>query len=164
MSRKARMATLGKCHKKAQKKSLLPSIDRELTLYELAIMTRAGQAKALGLTNKGHLGVGADAGIAIYNINPETTDIAKKYMSVRKAFRNAAYTIKDGKILVKDGEIVETTSGRTMWVNVQTNEPCRIDEEMKRKFREYWTVEYDNYPVFDHYLKVPEKLTVKAVV
>jgi formylmethanofuran dehydrogenase subunit A len=35
-------------------------------------MTRAGQAKALGLKNKGHLGVGADADIAIYNLNPET--------------------------------------------------------------------------------------------
>ena len=164
MSRKARMATLEKCHKKAQKKSLLPSIKRELSLYELAIVTRAGQAKALGLKNKGHLGVGADADVAIYNINPETTDIAKKYKSARKAFKNAAYTIKDGKILVKDGEIVDTASGRTMWLNVETCEPCRIDEAMKRKFREYWTVEYDNYPVFDHYLRVPEKLTVKASV
>jgi len=164
MSRKARMATLNKCHKKAQKKSLLPSIKRELTLYELAIMTRAGQAKALGLKNKGHLGVGADGDVAIYNINPETTDIAKKYKTARKAFANAAYTIKDGKIVVKDGEVVQNVSGRTMWLDVETAEPCRIDEEMKRKFREYWTVEYDNYPVFDHYLKVPQKLEIKASV
>ncbi len=164
MSKKARMATLNKCHKKAQRNSLLTSIDRELTLYELAIMTRAGQAKALGLPNKGHLGVGADADVAIFNINPETTDIANKYKAVRRAFKHAAYTIKDGKIVVKDGEIVETTSGRTMWLDVQTKEPCVIDEEMKRKFRQYWTIEYDNYPVFDHYLKVPEKLTVKASV
>jgi formylmethanofuran dehydrogenase subunit A len=48
-SRKARTATLKKCHKKARKKSLLPSIDRELSLYELAIVTRAGQAKAIVL-------------------------------------------------------------------------------------------------------------------
>ena len=163
-SRKARMATLKNCHKKAQKKSLLTSINRELTLYELAIMTRAGQAKALGLKNKGHLGVGADADVAIYNINPETTDIANKYKSARKAFANAAYTIKDGTIVVKDGEVVQTVDGRTMWIDVETAEPCRIDEEMKRKFREYWTVEYDNYPVFDHYLKVPEKLAIKASV
>jgi formylmethanofuran dehydrogenase subunit A len=163
-SRKARMATLKKCHKKAQRNSLLPSIKRELTLYELAIMTRAGQAKALGLKNKGHLGVGADADVAIYNINPETTDIARKYRPARKAFANAAYTIKDGTIVVKDGEVVQTVDGRTMWLDVETAEPCKIDEEMKRKFREYWTVEYDNYPVFDHYLKVPEKLAIKASV
>ena len=65
-ARKHAIATLKHCHKKAQKASLLPSIDREMSLYEIAIMTRAGQAKALGLPNKGHLGVGADADVAIY--------------------------------------------------------------------------------------------------
>ena len=164
-SKKAREATLKHCNKKAQKKSLLPTIDREMTLYEIAIMTRAGQAKALGLPNKGQLGVGADADIAIYNINPEKLDIALKFKIARKAFKHAAYTIKDGKIVVKDGEVVNnTTPGRTMWLDVQTKEPCIIDEEMRRKFRQYWTVEYDNYPVSDHYLRVPEKLTVKASV
>jgi formylmethanofuran dehydrogenase subunit A len=158
------MATLKRCHKKAQKKSLLPSINRELSLYELAIMTRAGQAKALGLKNKGHLGVGADADIAIYNINPETSDIARKYKTARKAFKHAAYTIKDGKIVVKDGEVVGHADGRTMWLDVQTAEPCRIDEDMKNKFKQYWTVEYDNYPVLDHYVKVPDPITVKASV
>jgi formylmethanofuran dehydrogenase subunit A len=164
ISKKARMATLKKCHKKAQKKSLLTSINRELSLYELAIVTRAGQAKALGLKNKGHLGVGADADIAIYNVNPETTDIAKKYKTVRRAFGNAAYTLKDGKIVVKDGEVVQHADGRTIWLNVDTTEEVQIDDEMKRKFKEYWTVEYDNYPVFDHYLKVPQQITIKADV
>jgi formylmethanofuran dehydrogenase subunit A len=164
MSKNARMATLKRCHKKAQKKSLLPSINRELSLYELAIMTRAGQAKALGLKNKGHLGVGADADIAIYNINPETTDIARKYKTVRRAFKHAAYTIKDGKIVVKDSEVVGHVDGRTMWLDVQTAEPCTIDEDMKMKFKQYWTVEYDNYPVYDHYVKVKYPITVKANV
>ena len=164
-SKKAREATLKNCNKKAQKKSLLPTIDREMSLYEIAIMTRAGQAKALGLSNKGHLGVGADADVAIYNINPEKLDIAQKFKIARKAFKHSAYTIKDGKIVVKDGEVVNnTTPGRTMWLDVQTKNPCVIDEEIRRKFKQYWTVEYDNYPVSDHYLRVPEKLTIKASV
>jgi formylmethanofuran dehydrogenase subunit A len=163
-SKKAREATLKHCHKKAQRASLLPSIDREMSLYELAIMTRAGQAKALGLPNKGHLGVGADADIAIYAINPETTDIALKYKTARKAFKHAAYTIKDGKIVVKDGEVVGEADGRTMWLDVQTKEPCIIDDEMKSKFKQYWTVEYANYPVSDHYVKVKDPITVKASV
>ncbi|MCL2288276.1 MAG: formylmethanofuran dehydrogenase subunit A [Candidatus Bathyarchaeota archaeon] len=163
-SRKAREATLKKCNKKAQKKSLLPSIDREYSLYELAIVTRAGNAKTLGLKNKGHLGVGADADVSIYNINPETTDIAKDYKPVRKAFGNAAYTIKDGNILVKDAEIIATTPGRTMWLDVQTKEPYKIDDKIKNKFKEYWTIEFDNYPVPEHYIKVPEKITIKASV
>ena len=161
-SKKARMATFAKCHKKAQKKSLLPSINRELSLYELAIVTRAGQAKALGLTNKGHLGVGADADIAIYNINPETLDITKKYKTARRAFGRAAYTIKDGKIVVKDGEVVQHVDGRTMWLDIQNVEHVKVDEDMKKRFKQYWTVEFDNYPVFDRYVKVSDPITVKA--
>ncbi len=164
MSKRARTATLNHCNKKAQKKSLLPSIDRELSLYELAIVTRAGQAKALGLKNKGQLGVGADADVAIYAINPETTDIARKYKTVRRAFKHAAYTIKDGKTVVKDGEVVGQADGRTMWLDVQTKEPCRIDEDMKSKFKQYWTVDYENYPVTDHYIKVKDPITIKASV
>ena len=163
-SKKARMATLKRCHKRAQKKSLLPSISREMSLYELAIVTRAGQAKALGLKGKGHLGVGADADVAIYNINPEKLDIAKNYKIARRAFKSAVYTIKDGEVVVKDGEIVKTIGGRTMWLDVETTEELKVDEEMKRKFKQYWTVEYENYPVFDHYVKVPEPITVKADV
>ncbi len=164
-SKKAREATLAKCHKSAKRKSLLPSIDRELSLYEIAIMTRAGTAKALGLPNKGHLGVGADADIAIFNINPETQDIAQKFRTARKAFANTAYTIKDGTVVVKDGQVVNgQVPGRTLWVDSQTKDPCEIDEEMKRRFKEYWTIEYENYAVTDHYVKVSDKLSIKASV
>jgi formylmethanofuran dehydrogenase subunit A len=158
------MATLKKCHKKAQKKSLLPSIKRELSLYELAIVTRAGQAKVLGLKDKGHLGVGADADVAIYNINPEKLDIARKYITARRAFDSAAYTIKGGEVVVKDGEVVQHVDGKTMWLDVEASEEVKVDEEMKRKFKEYWTVEYENYPVFDHYVKISDPITVKASV
>jgi formylmethanofuran dehydrogenase subunit A len=158
------MATLKKTHPKAQKKSLLPSITRELSLYEIAVVTRAGQAKALGLNGKGHLGVGADADVAIYNVNPEKIDIARKYKTVRRAFTNAAYTIKGGEVVVKDGEILQHVDGCTMWLDVKTAEQVKVDEEIKRKFREYWTVEYENYPVTDHYLKVSNPITLKADV
>jgi len=35
---------------------------------------------------------------------------------------------------------------------------------MKRKFREYWTVEYENYPVIENYLEVSHPIIVKARV
>jgi formylmethanofuran dehydrogenase subunit A len=164
ISKKARMATLKKTHPKAQKKSLLPSITRELSLYEIAVVTRAGQAKALGLNGKGHLGVGADADVAIFNINPEKIDISRKYKTARRAFTNAAYTINGGEVVVKDGKILQHVDGRTMWLDVETAEQVKVDEEIKRKFRDYWTVEYENYPVTDHYLKVSDPITVKADV
>jgi formylmethanofuran dehydrogenase subunit A len=163
-SKKARMATFKRLHKKAQKKSLLPSIDRELSLYDIAIVTRSGQAKALDLKEKGHLGVGADADVAIFNLNPEEVDIANKYKTFRRAFSNAAYTIKAGKVLVKDGEILQQSDGKTIWLDLQTSKEIEISEEIKRKFRQYWTVEYENYPVSDHYIKHSSPVTIKADV
>ena len=164
MSRKAREATLSRINPRARNRSLLPSIDRELGFCEIAMMTRAGQAKALGLKNKGHLGVGADADIAIYNVNPETIDPSRKYKTVRKAFKQAAYTIKSGEIVAKNGEILKPVEGATMWLDVQVSNPIEITDEMKKRFRAYWTVEYENYPVTEKYLKVSHPITIKANV
>jgi formylmethanofuran dehydrogenase subunit A len=164
MSKKAREATLRKISPRARNRSLLPSIDRELDFYEIAIMTRAGQAKALGLKNKGHLGVGADADVAIYNINPETINPSKTFKVVRKMFGNAAYTIKGGKIVAKNGEILRHVKGTTMWLDVQVSNPIEITEEMRRRFREYWTVEYENYPVTENYMEISHPITVRADV
>jgi formylmethanofuran dehydrogenase subunit A len=164
ISKGAREKVLSKINKRARKKSLLPSIDRELSLYELAVVTRAGQAKALGLKQKGHLGVGADADIAIYNINPEHADPSKKFVAARKAFKNAAYTIKSGEIVVKDGEIVKPIFGKTYWVDVKTSMPQDVNDDIKKKFKEYWTVEYENYPIRKGFLHTPAPVTVKAEV
>jgi formylmethanofuran dehydrogenase subunit A len=162
ISKAARDKLLGKVNKRARKKSLLNNIDRELSLYELAIVTRAGQAKALGLKNKGHLGVGADADIAVYDINPELA--AKKFVAARKAFERAAYTIKDGKIVVKDGEVVKQVFGKTYWVDVETSMPHHVNDDIKKKFKDYWTVEYENYPIREGFLHSPAPITVKAGV
>jgi formylmethanofuran dehydrogenase subunit A len=164
MSRKAREATMKRINPRARSRSLLSSIKRELGFQELAILTRAGQAKALGLETKGHLGVGADADIAIYNVNPQSVDPARKYRTVRRAFKHAAYTIKSGEIVVRNDEITKHAEGATMWLDVQTSEPADITNEMKRKFREYWTVEYENYPVTENYLEVSHPKTLKAEV
>ena len=164
ISKNAREASLKRINPRARGRSLLPSIDRELSLYEIAITTRAGQAKALGLKNKGHLGPGADADLAVYSVNPETTDISRKFRSVRRAFKRAAYTIKGGEVVVKDGEILKSVPGRTKWVDVKVSEPALITEDMKKRFRTYWTVEYENYPVYEDHLEGLEPINVKARV
>jgi len=164
MSQVARKKTISKIHKRARRKSLLTSIEREFSFYEIAIVTRAGQAKALGLTQKGQLGVGADADVAIYNVNPELVDPSKKYKKVRRAFKRAAYTIKGGEIVVKDGEIVKPVSGKTFWVDVKTSLPLEVNDDLKRKFREYWTVEYENYPLRKGFLHNPAPISIKAEV
>jgi formylmethanofuran dehydrogenase subunit A len=164
MSKEARKATMKRLNPRARSRSLLTSTSRELTFQDIAIMTRAGQAKTLGLDNKGHLGVGADADVAIYDVNPKTTDPSQQYKAVRKAFKHAAYTIKGGKVVVKQDRIVQQVNGSTIWLDLQTSEPAEINEDMKRRFREYWTVEYDNYPVSDHYIESSQPMTVRTQV
>ena len=162
MSAKAREATLQRINRRARNKSLLPSIKRELSFYELAVMTRAGQAKALRLKDKGHLGVGADADIAIYALNPKEIDPSNEYKKVRRAFKHAAYTVKDGRIAVKDDAVVKSVQGATMWLDVKTSLPLDVNDDVKTRFRQYWTVEYENYPVQDRYLRISHPITIKA--
>ena len=164
MSRMARKKTLNRTSKRARRKSLLPSIDRELSLYEIAVVTRAGQAKALGLTRKGHLGVGADADVAVYNVNSKQIDPTKEYKTVKRAFRKAAYTIKNGEIVVKDGKITKPVFGKTLWVDIKTSLPTEINKDIKQKFRDYWTVENENYHIPNNFLHVPAPIPVKAEV
>jgi formylmethanofuran dehydrogenase subunit A len=164
ISKEARKATMKRLNPRARSRSLLSSINRELTFQDIAIMTRAGQAKALRLNSKGHLGVGADADVAIYDVNPKITDPSRQYKTVRKAFKHAAYTIKGGKVVVKQDNVVQQVNGSTIWLDLQTSEPAEINEDMKRRFREYWTVEYDNYPVSDHYIENSQPITVRAQV
>src|SRR5213083_2324971 len=51
--------------------ALLDGLPREYTLGEIAIVTRAGPARLLGLKTKGHLGPGADADVTIYASDPD---------------------------------------------------------------------------------------------
>jgi formylmethanofuran dehydrogenase subunit A len=164
MSKKARDASMKRINQRARNASLLSSIDRELTFNEIAIKTRAGQAKALGLKNKGHLGIGADADIAVYNFDPEKIDPSRKYKRMRKAFRRAAYTIKGGEIVSRNGEIVKHADGMTMWLEVKVSEPSEVTDDLKRRFKEYWTVEFENYPVARECLKASKPIRVEATV
>lgn len=165
MSQAAREKVMETINRKARRRSLLPTVDREYTLREVAIVTRAGPAKALGLTQKGHLGVGADADIAVYDVNPERVNLSKKYKTVRRAFQRAAYTIKDGKVVVKDGKVVRSVNGKTFWVNVKASPSViEIAPTLQREFEKYYTVRYENYQVPTHHLAVSSPVLVEAGV
>lgn len=66
MDRGLRRDTINRMPHQLRERSTLADIDRELTMNEIAILTRAAPARILGLRHKGHLGVGADAYITIY--------------------------------------------------------------------------------------------------
>lgn len=141
MDREFRREMMGKVHPKAVAKTLLPELDREYSLYEIAIITRAGPARLLGLKRKGHLGPGADADIAIYD----------KDADKEKMFATPRYVIKDGRILVEDGHIRQESYGRTFYVS-PSYDPA-IEAEVREHFESYYTIRFENYPVqLEHYL------------
>jgi formylmethanofuran dehydrogenase subunit A len=170
MSCKAREKVLNIINKKARNHSLLQGIDREYDLNDIAVVTRAGQAKALGMKNKGHLGIGADADIAVYDLNPKATDCSRDYWIVRGAFEKTAYTIKGGEVVVKNGVITKSVTGKTMWVDTGVpsctkNAFCpEVLRDLKKRFREYWTVEMENYVIPETYLKSSAPIRVKPEV
>jgi formylmethanofuran dehydrogenase subunit A len=47
---------------------------------------------------------------------------------------------------------------------VKASEPIEMTEEMKRRFREYWTVEYENYAVAEDHLNVSKPISTQASV
>ncbi len=164
MSRPARERLLAKIHRKALARCVLATLEREYDLAEIAIATRAGTAQALGLTRKGHLGVGADADIAVYAVNPQQIDPSKEYTLIQRAFEHAVYTIKEGEIVVQKGEIVKPVRGRTYWADVQTRTPVEASADFKQRFEEYWTVQFDNYSIPERYLHASAPIPIKAEV
>lgn len=105
MDKNYRNQVLGECHKWASERTTLAALDKELTLTDIVIMTRAGPAKALGLNAT--LSPGNKANVAIYALNPEEHSGDK----IESAFSRTAYTIKDGEIVARDGVILKEKSG-----------------------------------------------------
>ena len=155
MSRQARTDTMRELNKAVLKRTGLASNYREYTFNELAVVTRAGTAQALGLKDKGHLGVGADADLAIYELDP-TEWRPSKYKELEKAFAKAAYTIKGGQVVVKDGEVTATPMGATHWVDAKIPDAIEKDlmKDLEKEFKQYYTISLRNYPVEDEYLPV----------
>lgn len=120
--------------------ALADGLDREYTLNEIAIITRAGPARLLGLKNKGHLGVGADADITLY----------EEHEDKERMFGAPRYVIKDGKAIIEDHEFVADHEGRLL--HVAPDYDASIVEVIRPFFEEFYSIRFDNYAVADTYL------------
>ena len=153
MSRMSRTKTMLEMNKAVMRRTNLSNLYREYDFQEVATVTRAATAKALGLEGKGHLGPGADGDVSVYDLDP-TKWRPSMYPQIEKAFGSAAYTVKGGEVVVKDGEVVAVPSGTTFWVDAKI--PDSVEEDLMRGLREdfgkYYTVSLRNYPVEDAYL------------
>jgi len=135
MNKDFRRESLAQLPAKARKRIVLPDLDREYTLSEIAIITSAGPARALGLSHKGHLGVGADADLAVYDAKPENGYL----------FEHPRYVIKAGEIVVEDSEIRSVHEGRQYVVKPSFD--SGIEEFLRPLFQKVYTMSFDNYPV-----------------
>ncbi|MCL2460168.1 MAG: formylmethanofuran dehydrogenase subunit A [Euryarchaeota archaeon] len=142
----------------------LHGIDREIELYEFAAMTRAGPAKALGMTDvTGALVEGMGADIAVYDINDDVLKNPNAAPDIEKTFTNAAYVFKNGVLVSQNGTIVGSTPKRTYWVDVKVPENKQVERDVQMKFLKYYSLNLANYEVTDHYAPNPEVIHVDAV-
>ncbi len=140
MDKDFRKAEIAKVNPKAIAKTNLPDLDREYSLYEIAIITRAAPARDLGLKHKGHLGADADADITIYDENAD-----RELM-----FSTPRYVIKSGELIIRDHEFIGDHGGRIL--HVVPDYDAGIAEKVRPFFEDYYSIEFDNYAVDDHYL------------
>ena len=137
MDRSFRNDMLATINKDAAAASVLGSIDREYSLYDIAIMTRAAPARSLGLKNRGHLGSGSIADITVYN------DVKNK----EKMFEKPLYVFKDGELVAKNGKIVKVTTGGTHVLRPEYDKS--IERSLKKYFDDYQTVKLGNFKIDD---------------
>ncbi len=113
--------------------ALLDGLTREYTLGEIAIVTRAGPARLLGLSHKGHLAPGADADVTVY---APDADRAKMFAAPR-------YVIKAGAIVVEEGQLRRAPAGARLAVHPDYD--TAVTKDVKRFFDDYATVAFENY-------------------
>ncbi|NMC09721.1 MAG: formylmethanofuran dehydrogenase subunit A [Methanothrix sp.] len=161
MSKKARDDTAKESHKWAYDRSSLGGVERELNLYEIAILTRANPARTIGMAHrKGHLGIGADGDVTVYDLDPTRLDVNDPE-TLKQKFSLPEYTVKDGQIVARLGEVVAVPEGRRYYCRTYVDEA--LEKEMLADVKEwfkYYTVGFSNYPVPDKYLKNPVPIQV----
>ena len=137
MDREFRTAKLAQVNPRVLKHSQLANLTREYSLNEIAIITRAGPAKILGLTTKGHLGIGADADICIYS--PDT--------NFQTMFELPWMVIKAGHVLIEDTEIRQTISGQT--IMARPNYDRSDNQKIENWFEQEYSLPLKQFAVFD---------------
>jgi formylmethanofuran dehydrogenase subunit A len=126
MDRTERERWIAKLPKSAMAMTTLPSIQREYSPNEIAIMTRASPARLLGLKDRGHLGPGAVADISVYS---EQADKARMFAA-------ADFVFKDGELIVRDGKLIRKSYGKTLTL------ADRAEPAMRRRMSAYYDKTY----------------------
>ena len=146
MDRNYREEALKSVHPMVRERCALADLDREYTLNEIAIITRAAPARILGLPTKGHLGPGADGDVTIYT----------PHENRRIMFELPRYVIKSGRILAEEGDLREEYFGKTLHVAPEYDRG--VESDIEAWFEAYYSIRFRNYPVGDDYLHHAESV------
>ena len=137
MDRSFRNDMLATINPDAAAASHLGAMKREYSLYEIAIMTRAGPARSLGLKTKGHLGPGADADITVY----------REHANRERMFTNPDYVFKAGELVARKGRIQSVPVGTTHVSRAEYDDG--IDADLDTYFERYMTMRKNRIRVSD---------------
>ncbi|HET7048477.1 MAG TPA: formylmethanofuran dehydrogenase subunit A [Solirubrobacteraceae bacterium] len=147
MDRAFREDQMGRANQKAiRRTALADGLDREYTLNEIAIISRAAPARRLGLRDKGHLGIGADADVTIYHDRPDREEM----------FSTPRYVIKAGELAVEDGDLRRADDG-VLLSGAAAFDPD-VTGVLAPLFGERYTVAFEHYPVHDTALREPARI------
>ncbi len=151
MDRAFREDQMGRANQNAIQRTALPDgLDREYTLNEIAIITRAAPARRLGLRDKGHLGVGADADVTIYHDRADREEM----------FATPRYVIKGGELAVEDGDLRRADDG--LLLSGRAAFDPDVTRVLEPLFGERYTVAFEHYPVRDPALREPARIVEAA--
>jgi formylmethanofuran dehydrogenase subunit A len=147
MDRAFREDQMGRANQRAiRRTALLDGLDREYTLNEIAIITRAAPARRLGLRDKGHLGIGADADVTIYHDRADREDM----------FATPRYVIKGGEVVVEEGELRRVDGG--VLLSSRAGFDPEVRSVLEPLFGDRYTVAFEHYPVRDPALREPARV------
>ncbi|MBE0437260.1 MAG: formylmethanofuran dehydrogenase subunit A [Methylomicrobium sp.] len=137
MDRDYRLQCLEQLNQDAVSMTLLKDLDKEFSLYDIAVMTRTAAARLLGLPDRGHLRPGAVADIAIYR---EQADKAAMFADAELLFKN-------GRLAVQNGTVVERCSGTAQVVQPLFDH--RIERDLQNYYDRFYNLGLANFTVGD---------------
>jgi formylmethanofuran dehydrogenase subunit A len=135
MDRPFREEQTARLHPEIAANCALRAITRELTFDEIAVMTRAAPARLLGLEDRGHLGVGAAADIAVY----------REAENREAMFATPEYVFKDGLLVARAGSIVALPVGGTHFV--EPGFDPMIEKTLRRHWAAHGSTAFDQFAI-----------------
>jgi formylmethanofuran dehydrogenase subunit A len=135
MDRSFREEQLARLHPDVVSQCALKSITRELSLEDIAIMTRSAPARLLGLKDRGHLGLGAAADIAIY----------REHSNRETMFSRPEWVFKDGLQVARAGRVTALPTGGVHYL--EPGYDTAIEKTLRRHWQDHASVNFEQVAI-----------------